>query len=406
MSCCLIGNSMFMAPTNTPFISSWKTDNAGTSTSTQITIPTISGRKYGVKVDWGDGTLSFITSQSDAAWTHTYGVAGTYTVTIYGFFGGMAFNNGGDCLKLLTISQWGNQFRLGTSGGTYFFGCANLTISATDPLILIGTTSLASAFRGCTSLTTLPSIASWDTSRVTSMSNMFNGCTSFNQNIPFNTVRVTNFSAMFNSCTVFNGTVALDTSAATNMNSMFRTCVAFNQSVSSFDTSHVTAMNLMFDGCTVFNQDVSNFNTASVTTMDTMFRNCAAFNQSLSAFNTSSCNDMGAMFNGCTVFNQAVSTFNTALVTDMGSMFRSCVAFDQDISGWSIAALTGASNMFLGSGFTITNYNKLLDSATGWPSQGTIQNNVVFSAGSAHYSGANAIAGRAVLTGTHTWTVT
>ena len=106
----------------TDFVSSWKTDNAGTSSSTQITIPTVSTGTYNCVVYWGDGNSSTITTYNDAAWTHTYSGAATYTVTISNTFAGIKFNNGGDRLKLLGISQWGRLFRIGTNEAFYFYG--------------------------------------------------------------------------------------------------------------------------------------------------------------------------------------------------------------------------------------------------------------------------------------------
>lgn len=358
------------------FISSWKTNNAGTSTSTQITIPTVASGIYNCTVDWGDGTNSTITAFNDPAWTHTYSIAGTYTVIIVGTFTGIEFNNGGDKAKLLQISNWG-EMQLGNTGN-YFFGCSNLIITATDILDMTGTTTLAAAFRLCTSIVTIPTINSFNTSAVTTTGGMFIGCAVFNQALTF------------------------DTSAVTAMNSMFSGCIALNQPL-TFNTSAVNTMFSMFNGCTTFNQALT-FNTSAVTTMSSMFNGCAAFNKTLT-FNTSAVTTTALMFNACVAFNQPL-TFNTSAITTMNNMFNGCTIFNQDISAWSIASLINASVMFTSSGFTITNYNKLLDSVSGWPSQAIIQNNVTFGAGTAHYSGANAIAGRAILVTGHTWTIT
>jgi hypothetical protein len=93
-------------------------------------------------------------------------------------------------------------------------------------------------------------------------------------------------------------------------------------------------------------------------------------------------------------------------VTTMQFMFSGATAFNQDVSAWSIAALTSANNMFNGSGLTTTNYDKLLNNTTGWPSQATIQPNVAFHAGTAKYSAGAPATGRGILTGTYTWTIT
>ena len=401
-------NSVQFFRYNTPFISTWKTDNAGTSGSTQITIPTSSVGIYDCVVDWGDGTTSKITTYDDAAWTHTYPSSGTYIVKIYKTFSGIVFNNGGDRLKILNISQWGNKFRLGVGQGVYLYGCANLTITAKDQLNLRGTISFSSAFRACTSIVTIPGIENWNVSSISAFASCFNGCTLFNSPLTnWTTTAATSMANMFNGCAAFNQPVSsFNTAAVTSMVSMFNGASVFNQSVSNFNTAAVTDFSTMFQVALAFNQSVSSFNTAAATSIQSMFNGASVFNQSVSNFNTAAVTTMAFVFKNASAFNQSVSNFNTASVTLMQEMFRGASAFNQDVSGWSIAALTNATSMFLSSAFNITNYNLLLDSATGWPSQSTIQTGVAFHAGTAHYDGANAIAGRATLVTTKTWTVT
>lgn len=269
--------------TENAFITTWKTDNAGSSLTNQISIPTYSTGIYSCFVDWGDGKSNYINTYNDAAWTHTYSVAGTYTIKIFGKFVGLQFNNAGDKLKILNVLKWGQDFRLGVGVSGHFYGCSNLAITATDVLQNGSNGNLEYTFRGCTSITTIPKIEYWDTSRVTSMLGTFYGCTNFNSPLTY------------------------------------------------WDTSSVINMTSMFNGATAFNQDVSSF---------------------------------------------------------------------------SIAALTTAKYMFASSGFTITNYDKLLNSVTGWPSQATIQPSVTFSAGTAHYSAGARTTGRTYLTGTKLWTIT
>ncbi len=412
------------------FISSWKTDNAGTSSSTQITVPTVSSGTYNCVVDWGDGTTSTITTYNDAAWTHTYSGAGTYTVRITGTFYGIWFANGGDKLKLLNISAWGTM-RLGNASA-YFWGCSNLTITAKDVLNLTGTTSLSRAFQTCSALTTIPSINSWNTAAVTDMYSCFYACSAFNQSLNnWNTAAVTNMNAMFGLATLFNGDITTwNTAAVTNMDSMFfntaafnqnigswnignvtniqnmfRQASVFNQNIGSWDTSKVTNMYAVFYQATVFNQNIGSWNTANVVTMEAMFYNTNAFNQPIGGWNTSKVTNMQSMFQAAIAFNQSLS-WNTSKVTNMVALFSSGSVFNQDISLFSIAALTNATSMFSGGALSTTNYNLLLDSVTGWPSQATIQSGVTFSAGTAHYSAGAPTTGRAILTGTKSWTIT
>lgn len=67
------------------FQSTWKTDNAGVSSSTQIELPLLSGGTYNFWIDWGDGSTTNVTSYSQR--THTYASAGTYTLRATGTSG-------------------------------------------------------------------------------------------------------------------------------------------------------------------------------------------------------------------------------------------------------------------------------------------------------------------------------
>jgi surface protein len=292
------------------FNSLWKTDNAGTSTTSQITVPTASTGTYSCTVYWGDGTSNTITTYNDAAWTHTYPSPGVYLVRIVGTFKGINFNNGGDRLKLLNISNWGG-FSFGNTGA-YFYGCVNLTITATDQPGMVGTTSMMNAFRSCTALRTVPNLNAWDMSAITTFQSMF----------------------------VF---------------------------------------------CTFFNQDISGWNTSSATNLQSMFQSASAFNQNISSWNTSN-------------------------VTNMSTMFFSATSFNQNLGAWNITKLvsgaSGGTGMFTNATLSNANYNGLL---AGWGAQVPLTN-VTFSGGNSHYDstsgGYNGTAGRAVLTGTYTWTIT
>ena len=248
------------------FISSWKTDNAGVSSSTQVQLPLESSGTYNFVVDWGDGSEDTITTWNQAETTHTYSVSGTYVITITGQCYGWRFNNGGDRLKLLDISAWGIGFRLGNSNG-YFNGCTNLLITATDILDLTGTTSMVSAFRDCTSLTTVPSMNEWNMSNITDMATMFFGTTLFNQDIgDWDVTSVTNMSNMFG-LSGFNQDIgAWELVGNVNLSSMFRETTAFNQDLSNWNISDVSNISRMFYFAVAFDQDLGNWNVGSVTT--------------------------------------------------------------------------------------------------------------------------------------------
>ncbi len=336
------------------FTCSVKTDNAGTSTSTQFTMPTVSGGTYNCIVSWGDGNSSTITTYNDAAWTHTYSIAGTYTIIVSGIFNGLQFSAGGDCLKLLNISRWGNFKPTSVTG--VFRGCANLTVTAKDILDLSLTTTLNQFFAACSSLTTVPSFNLWNHTSISNYGNCFGlGCVLFNMPINIRITSMTTTGAMLDGATNFNSPVTIDAVLNTGYQQMFR------------NTKMNSAINL--NGTTVIRAD--------------------------------------SMLSGCTTYNQPLNNIGSLSVcTRVDSMLNGCTAFDQDISFFIIASLTNAASMLSASGFSITNYDKLLDITTGWPSQVTIQNNVVFSAGSAHYSAGAPTTGRNYLTSTKGWTIT
>ncbi len=343
------------------FVSTWKTNNTstGSSTSTQVKLPLESTGTYNFTVDWGDGLNNTITAWNDANVTHTYAAAGTYTVTINGTITGFRFNNTGDRLKLTDISKWG-PLKLGNNGN-YFYGASNLTISSTEVLDLTGTTNLAGAFRSCTSLITSPSMANWNTSNVTDMNYMFSGANKFNQDIGnWNTSNVTNMGAMFYLSTVFNQPIGnWNTSNVTSMGWMFQGAAAFDQDIGSWNTANVTDMTYVFASASNFNQNISSWNTSNVTGMNGMFNAASNFNQPIGNWNTNNLTNMSFMFENASIFNQDIGSWNTAKVTTMNRLFNGASAFNQNIGNWNTSNVTVMSQLFSSTPFNqpIGNWN-------------------------------------------------
>jgi len=298
-----------------------------------------------------------MTTYNDANWTHVYPSAGTYTVKIYGKFVGIVFNNAGDKLKLLSITKWGPDFRIGTTQGLYFYGCSNLVVLATDVMNTDGCTSLSQAFRNCSALTDIPRINFWDVSKIITL----------------------------------DGT--------------FISCILYNGDMSAWNTISATDLTNFLNGCSSFTGDLGAWNVSNVTLMTTMFF-LTKINSSLNNWDVSKVTNMANLFFYCPFYNQPMNLWNTGNVTNMTSMFSSATAFNQDISTFNISKLASATNMLLNSGFSLNQYDKLLNATTGWPSQATVLSNVSFHAGTAHYSAGLPTTGRAFLTVTKTWTIT
>ena len=128
---------------NPDFISVWDTTQAGSASDT-VVLPLLSSGVYNGTIDWGDGSTSPL---SYANRQHTYASGGTYTITINGnLIQGFSFGGSGDRLKLLDVTNCGN---LALTTASAFFGCSNLTWTATDSPIIL-TNTLQQTFRNCT----------------------------------------------------------------------------------------------------------------------------------------------------------------------------------------------------------------------------------------------------------------
>ena len=382
------------------FITTWKTDNVGTSMDNQITIPT-TGSGYNYTVDWGDGN-----SDTDVTGdiTHTYAAPGTFTVSISGDFPRIFFNGGGDRQKILTIEQWGDiQW---TSMEKAFLLCVNLTSNATDAPDLSQVTRLSNMFQSAISFT--GDLSTWDVSNITDMSLMFNFARAFTSDLSaWDVSNVVGMSSMFNDARVFNSDLsAWDVSSVTSTNQMFRdarifssdlsnwnvsnvrdardmfaNAFAFNSDISSWDVSKVFNMDRMFSNATSFNQDISSWNVSAVTTMNGTFSGAANFNQDISGWNVSLVTNMNFLFNRARNFNQDISGWNVSAVTTMNGTFLEAELFDQDLSGWDIRNVTNLANAFDLSGLTKDNYDNILE---GW-SMLTLQDDVTLGADGIDY---------------------
>ncbi len=349
------------------FVTTWKTDNPGTSEDDQITIPVYSGETYDYSVDWGDGSSD---EHLTGSATHTYDVPGIYTVSISGTFPRIYFFNSGDREKILTIESWGEIEW--TSMASAFFGCSNLTYNATDAPNLSGVTvmnymfynalslngdfsgwdvsnvaDMSSMFAYATSFN--GDISSWDVSSVTNMYGMFWNATSFNRDLNnWDVKNVINMFLMFGTATSFNGNISgWDVSNVTNMSGMFESATSFNGDISNWDVSSVTNMYGMFWNATTFNGDISGWDVSNVTDMRLMFRNASTFsNHDLNGWDVSSVKVMSSMFNGASSFNGDISNWNVSNVKDMIYMFYNATSFNGDISRWDVSSVTDMYGMF------------------------------------------------------------
>jgi surface protein len=325
------------------FITTWKTDNPGTSNDDQITIPT-TGSDYNYTVTWGDGSSN---NNVSGDITHTYLSAGTYTVSITGDFPRIYFNNAGDKEKILTIEAWG----------------------------AIAWTSMEFALAGCTNLS-IPATDSPDLTNATSLRYMFNNATSFNDDL-------NNW----------------DVSTITNMFGLFYGATSFNGDISDWDVSNVTTMQAIFGYAYKFNQDIGDWEVGKVTQMKDIFFHAYDFNQDISGWDVSKAIVMRDMFNGASSFNQDIGGWNVESATNMIGMFQGASSFDRDLGGWNITMVTDMSNIFSSSDLSTKNYDNILK---GWSAL-AVQSEVGLGAAGKNYC--HSSAERDDLINSHGWNI-
>ncbi|MDN3673067.1 BspA family leucine-rich repeat surface protein [Flavobacterium branchiarum] len=374
----LIQNTVFGKSKYKPFISTWKTDNLSTGSSqiNQIKLPLTAGGIYNFSVDWGDGTVSRITSWNQAEATHTYSNVGIYQVIITGKCDGFIFRGTGDKMKLMTIQRWGSFFF--TINGSAFDGCVNLTLTNVEDIPeLKMVRGLSFTFRDCISLTTINHLELWDTSNIRGMTGLFQGAKSFNQDIGgWNVVSVENMIRMFDEATNFDN--------------------GGSSSINNWNTSKVVLMEGMFNGCKIFNQDISNWNTSTVINMGTMFSDCLSFNQPIGGWDTSKVTDMRTMFNSAKSFNQPIDSWDVNNVNNMKAMFYNALNFDQNIGNWNVSNVINFKDFMTTktpTTFSAVNLDALYN---GWSSR-VLKPNLEIDFGSSKYTSGSAPA-RAIIT--------
>ncbi len=243
-----------------PFVTTWKTDNPGTSNSSSITLPlefigTVNPINY--DVDWDNDGIYDDFGLTGLV-THDYGTPGTYQVAIRGQFPQMQFWNTGDKDKILSIDQWGE---IEWHSFTYAYnGCTNLVCNATDTPDLSNCASFFAAFFNATSFA--GDLSAWDVSTIDNMRYAF---------------------------------------AGTSMNS----------DISGWDVSNVIDMLGMFQYNNVFNQDISGWNVSSLQLALSMFQGTSSFDQNLGNWNISS---VTSMYNMLSYSNLSISNYDNTLI--------------------------------------------------------------------------------------------
>jgi len=222
------------------FVTTWKTDNPGSSTSTSVELRFFGGP---YDVDWDNNGVFDLLGHSFIA-SHDFGVAGTYTIRVRSSSISLNFGGGGDIKKLVRVDQWGNT--IWTTAQNMFLSAVNLEVTANDTPDFSAVTDMSGMFKSASLAN--PDTSNWDTSAVTTMSEMFILAGNANPDVSgWNTALVTDMSSMFQSAGSADPDVSgWNTAALTNTDSMFKLATAATPDISDWDVTHLLSAVDMF----------------------------------------------------------------------------------------------------------------------------------------------------------------
>ncbi len=293
------------------------------------------------EINWGDGSTQ---TRTTALPSHAYLNKARYTVAYKGAISAIdgASITPANRACITGVKQWANNISLTQISS---LGGANFTNIAKPPQTVL---YMSYMFNGATTFN--QDISGWDMSGVKKINYMFQGATAFNQDIGgWNTGNVIEMTGVFNKAVAFNQDIGgWNTSKVTSMMGMFQGATAFNQDIGGWDTSNVASMSTMFNNAVTFNQDIGGWDTSKVTSMVGMFSRATAFNQDIGGWDTSNVASMSTMFTTAKAFNQDIGSWNTSKVTSMMRMFQGAAAFNQDIGGWDTSNVTNINGIFDG----------------------------------------------------------
>ena len=346
--------TLFCTAQSAPFITTWKTDNPGSSCNSCLEIPTI-GSGYNYDVDWdNDGVFDEFGLTGNV--THDFGVAGVHTIRIQGDFPRIYFATSGDRTKIINIDQWGTI--VWSSMENAFNGCINLADDGLGPPFLFNVTSMRGMFRGAQIFN--GDLNNWFVNSVEDMSDMFYAASSFNGELDnWNVGNVTSFHSMFERAVSFNQDISTwDVSSALDMSGMFSQADLFNQDLNNWDVSNVETMGGMFSGAEVFNGNISSWDVSSVENMGSMFSSTDSFNGNIGSWNVSEVENMSSMFSRARAFNSDLENWDTGNVREMRSMFSQARIFNGNVDTWDVSRVENMQEMF----FNVPVFNRDLSS--------------------------------------------
>ena len=363
-----IGPAQTIRAVPVPMIGVFKT----TSDNEDVTLPVHTQGYYDFKIEWGDGTVSYITDNTDIEKTHTYTTAGEYTFTISGKATFWPYGWAGTPQHLYKMLQFGNLHL--TDFNRIFANCTNLVEfnlgAIGEPTQLEGSASYC--FSG---VQVLPiDLHRLNFSKCSDVSHLFDSATI--DNVDFTKLHfenATNISYFLYNCN-------------SELTSKIADCSNFNlkQDI-TFSLDHfahnASCYKIIFPKCKASSASnlcayvFSNVKIADVSLIDTSA--CVSFSYAFRSFN-------GDQIVG-------MENWDTSSVTDISYCFAYCDAIPDSIQDWDVSSVTTADGFMSNRSITTAVYDQLLIK---WGAQ-TVQSGVTIDFGSSQYTpGGDTEAGR------------
>lgn len=275
------------------------------------------------------------------------------------------------CRKLQTImyDKWAVTSKC-TALNSLFTGCNYLTFNDKQPFNEWDTskvTTMANVFESCNSITSID-ISNWNISQVTSMASLFYLCISMKTvKLPVMPApKLTNISTMFYSCYSLEGEIDLSSWQLQSINiccGLFNTCRRLSKinlgnakfTITSTATSNA-GFNNLFNNCNNLKQiiwDMSRCDCSISGNMNGIYSNCYNLETPLDwswYHGSENCLNFNS-FNGLYKVPSITFSNNVALpkVNTTASMFYNCQNIKSlDLSGFTFGPLTTLSAMFSG----------------------------------------------------------
>ena len=265
------------------FIIKVDTTNAGDSAADSVVIPVLG--TYDV-LDWGDGNSDLAVTGTAS---HTYAVAGIYTITLSDTFTGILYNNASanDKEKIIEIMQWGTAEWSDLVSG--FRGCNQMEHTAEDSPNFSAITNMFTTFSNCSKMTNYPAM---DTSNVT------------------------NFEFAWSANFDLADFPLIDVSSATSLNTTWQSCLDL-VSFPAVDVSHILSFGNTWQNCTsLINFGPDNFNsmTNGSNTLKDVTLPTAKYSDLLVKLEADNPNDTITFHGGNSKYDASGGTARTTLV--------------------------------------------------------------------------------------------